>query len=421
MSSTLSVCLSLVALCALARCHHFPHHPTCQDDQKETNHTEAHVLLSQACAKKGASYADFTFRFYKQAVLAEADKNVFFSPLSIATAFAMLAMGAKSATLTQIFEGMGFRLTEVQEEEIHESFHHHIHMMNCPNNKIQTSMGNALFIGTGFQPRQTFLDDVKTFYEAEFFSTDFQNSKEAEKKINGYVAKKTHGKIPKLVTALDPNTLMVLVNYIYFKAYWENPFNPTLTHEEDFLVDEKTSVKVNMMHRDTDYESHYDEQLSCWLVQIPYSGRAKAIFILPNAGKMKQVEAALSKETLCKWEKLLQKRSINLYVPKFSISGSYDVKLLFEKMGITGVFSDRADLSGITGTSGLHVSKAVHKAMLNVHENGTEAAAATAIVVSKLSRPSITLKLNKPFLVMIVDKATRTTIFMGKIVNPTIK
>ncbi|XP_050810444.1 serpin A3-1-like [Gopherus flavomarginatus] len=421
MNSTLSVCLLLAALCALAHCHHFPHHPTCEDDHKDPNHMEEYALLNQACVKQGTSYADFTFRFYKQAVLAEADKNVFFSPISIATAFAMLAMGAKSATRTQIFEGMGFSLTEVQEEDIHESFHHHIHMMNCPNNKIQTSMGNALFIATKFKALEKFLQDVKTFYETEYFPTDFHNSKEAEKKINGYVKKKTHGKIPELVSYLDPNTVMVLVNYIYFKASWENPFDPFHTLEEDFLVDEKNSVKVSMMRRDTDYESHYDDQLSCWLVQIPYNGNAKALFILPDEGKMKQLEAALLKETVCKWEKLLQKRTINLYIPKFSISGSYDVKLLFEKMGITDVFSSHADLSGIAGTSDLHVSQAIHKAVLNVHENGTEAAGATAIVVTKLLRPSTTIKFNRPFVVMIVDKATLSTMFMGKIVNPTIK
>uniref|UniRef100_A0A8C4VMP5 Alpha-1-antiproteinase-like n=1 Tax=Gopherus evgoodei TaxID=1825980 RepID=A0A8C4VMP5_9SAUR len=419
MNSALSVCLLLAALCALAHCHHFPHHPTCEDDHKDPNHMEEYALLNQACVKQGTSYADFTFRFYKQAVLAEADKNVFFSPISIATAFAMLAMGAKSATRTQIFEGMGFSLTEVQEEDIHESFHHHIHMMNCPNNKIQTSMGNALFIATKFKALEKFLQDVKTFYETEYFPTDFHNSKEAEKKINGYVKKKTHGKIPELVSYLDPNTVMVLVNYIYFKGKawtsWENPFDPFHTLEEDFLVDEKTSVKVSMMRRDTDYESHYDDQLSCWLVQIPYNGNAKALFILPDEGKMKQLEAALLKETKSVG------RTLNLYIPKFSISGSYDVKLLFEKMGITDVFSSHADLSGIAGTSDLHVSQAIHKAVLNVHENGTEAAGATAIVVTKLLRPSTTIKFNRPFVVMIVDKATLSTMFMGKIVNPTIK
>ncbi|CAM2116238.1 unnamed protein product [Caretta caretta] len=338
MNSALSVCLLLAAFYALAHCHHFPHHPTCEDDHKVTNHTEEHALLNQACVKQGASYADFTFRFYKQAILVEADKNVFFSPVSIATAFAMLAMGAKSTTRTQIFEGMGFSLTEIQEEEIHESFHHHIHMMNCPNNKIQTSMGNALFIAAEFKALEKFLQDVKTFYETEYFPTNFHNLKEAEKKINGYVEKKTRGKIPELVSSLDPNTVMVLVNYIYFK------------------------------------------------------------------GKAWSTDG-----------------SINLYIPKFSISGSYDVKLLFKKMGITDVFSSLADLSGIAGTSDLYVSKAVHKAVLNVHENGTEAAAATAIAVNKFLHPSTTIKFNRPFVVMIVDKATLSTIFMGKIVNPTIK
>ncbi|KFV42679.1 Alpha-1-antiproteinase 2, partial [Tyto alba] len=364
--------------------------------------------------------ADFVFRFYKQAISKEADKNVFFSPMSISTAFAMLALGAKSTTLTQIFEGLGFDgLTESRIHDIHESFHKVLAVLKCADVNITLNIGNVLFTGIGYEPQETFLQNTKQFYDAEFFSSDFHKPEEAKKKINKYVEEKTKGKIPELIGYFAPNSVLVLVNYIYFKAAWEKFFDPLRTYEHDFLVNANTTVRVKMMQRDSDYDSYYDQDLSCEVVELPYQGTARALLILPDDGKMKQVEDALSKETVCKWDNKLETRRLNLQLPKFSISGSYDVKNLFEEMGITKVFSNSADLSGISGSHDLQVSQAIHKALLEVDEAGTEAAGATAIILTRVLRPSVTIKFNRPFIILISDKKTSTTLFMGKIVNPT--
>ncbi|XP_019374162.1 PREDICTED: alpha-1-antitrypsin-like [Gavialis gangeticus] len=410
-------CLVLVGLYAVANCHHISGKH--KDEKELLEHSGAYDIINQGCPTLGSSYADFTFSFYKQVMLQEPNKNIFFSPISISTAFAMLAVGAKSTTLNQIFVGMGFNLTEVQVEDIHEGFHHLLYMLNKPDNEIEISLGNALFTDRGFRPLEKFLNDIKAFYEAEFLSSNFHNPLEAKKQINDYVEKKTHGKIQNFLARLDPRTVMVLVNYIYFKASWENPFAPIQTTEADFFVDVKTPIKVNMMRQEGEYASYYDKQLFCEVVQIPYHGTAEAILILPDNGKMKEVENVLVKETVCKWRKSLKTRRINLHLPRVSVTGSYDIQQLFEKMGITEVFSSNADLSGINGAHNLQVTKAIHKALLKVHENGTEAAAATAIIISKVHQPSVTIKFNRPFIMLIVDKASATMLFMGKIVNPT--
>ncbi|NXE91630.1 A1AT2 antiproteinase, partial [Menura novaehollandiae] len=363
---------------------------------------------------------DFVFRFYKQATSKEADKNVFFSPMSISTAFAMLAVGAKSTTLSQIFEGMGFdNLTETRIHDIHESFHKVLSVLNCADVNITLNIGNALFTATGYEPQESFLQNTKQFYDADFFSSDFHKPEETKKQINKYVEEKTKGKIPELVGHLDPSTVLVLVNYIYFKAAWEKSFDPLSTYEDDFFVTTNVSVRVNMMQRDSIADSYYDQDLSCKVLELPYQGTARALLILPDDGKMKQVEDALSKETVCKWESKLVTRRINLHLPKFSISGSYDVKNLFQEMGITEVFSGNADLSGISGKHNLQVSQAVHKALLEVDEAGTEAAGATGIIFTRVFYPSVTIKFNRPFIILISDKQTSTTLFMGKIVDPT--
>ncbi|NXR81193.1 AACT protein, partial [Pycnonotus jocosus] len=363
--------------------------------------------------------ADFVFRFYKQASSKEADENVFFSPMSISTAFAILAVGAKSTTLSQIFEGLGFEnVTETRTNDVHESFHKVLSVLNCGDVNMALNIGNALFIATGYEPEESFLQNTKEFYDADFFSTAFHEP-EATNQINKYIKEKTKGKIPELVSHLDPTTVLVLVNYIYFKAAWEKPFVPSRTHEDDFFVNKNAAVRVKMMHREGPSTIYYDRDLSCMVVELPYEGTARALLILPNDGKMKQVEDALSKETVCKWDSKLVSRRLNLELPKFSISGSYDVKTLFEQMGITEVFSGNGDLSGISGNHNLQVSQAIHKALLEVDEDGTEAVAATAIMSTRGFRPSSTIKFNRPFLILISDKQTSTTLFMGKIVNPT--
>ncbi|NXS15492.1 SPA3F inhibitor, partial [Mystacornis crossleyi] len=364
--------------------------------------------------------ADFAFRFYKQATSKEADKNVFFSPLSISTAFAMLAVGAKSTTLFQILGGLGFDdVTETRIHDIHESFHKVLSVLNCADVNTTLNIGNTLFTATGYEPQESFLQNSKQFYDADLFSSDFHKPEEAKKQINKYVEEKTKGKIPELVGHLDPSTVLVLVNYIYFKAAWEKSFDPLRTYEEDFFVSTNASVRANMMQRDGISNSYYDQDLSCVVVELPYQGTARALLILPDDGKMKQVEDALSKETVCKWDSKLVTRRLNLQLPKFSISGSYDVKTLFEQMGITEVFSSNADLSGISGNHDLQVSQAIHKALLEVDESGTEAAGATAIIFTRGSYTFPTIKFNRPFIILISDKQTDITLFMGKIVDPT--
>ncbi|XP_010010307.1 PREDICTED: alpha-1-antitrypsin-like [Nestor notabilis] len=385
-----------------------PHHSQAEGENL------AHVKIAP-------NNADFAFRFYKQAREEAGNKNIFFSPLSISTAFAMLSLGARSNTLNQLHKGLAFSLTEMEEPEIHEGFHHVLQLLNDPHREVQLNMGNAVFISDQLKLLQKFLDDVTYFYYSEAISSNFQNSLEAIKEINKYIETKTRGKIVDLLKNLDSDTVVVLVNYIFFKGYWEKPFNNLYTRDDDFFLDAKNSVKVKMMHQNKGFNIHRDENLSCWVVEIPYKGNATSLFILPDEGTMQQVEDALLKETVYNWMQSLKKRKIYLDLPKFSISSAYDVKSLFEKMGVTELFSDQADLSGVAEKTLLKVSKAIHKAMVDVSENGTEAAAVTLIEMVPLSAefpPPPHIRFNRPFLMMIIDKITHSILFMGKIVNP---
>ncbi|XP_010204422.1 alpha-1-antiproteinase 2 [Colius striatus] len=395
---------------------------TDHNNRHEPNEPKPHMHHggeAVACLKLVPNNADFAFELFKEVALEAPNENIFFSPVSISSAFAMLALGARSTTQTQILEGLTFNLTEIQEKEIHEGFHNLIHMLSDPENGVQLNMGNAIFLTEKLKPLKKFLDDAEALYQLEAFTTDFKNPTEAEEQINDYIERKTYGKIKNLIKDMDPQTVMILTSFVFFKGNWEKPFKPEHTEEREFFVDAKTTVKVPMMHQIGRFDFYFDKELSCTVVRLHYNGSATAFLVLPAEGKMKQLEQTLVKEIIQEWSDHLFQRLVSLYFPKFSISGSYEITKTLSKMGIVDVFTDHADLSGITGTSELKVSKVVHKAAVDVDERGSEAAAGTAGEIMQLSLPPI-IEFNRPFLMLIFDRDTNSTLFIGKIVNPTV-
>uniref|UniRef100_A0A452TC04 Alpha-1-antitrypsin-like n=1 Tax=Ursus maritimus TaxID=29073 RepID=A0A452TC04_URSMA len=310
-----------------------------------------------ACHKIAPNLADFAFSMYRQVAHESNKTNIFFSPVSIATAFALLSLGAKGDTHSQIMKGLGFNLTERAEGEVHRAFQQLLHTLNHPDNQLQLTAGNGLFISENIKLLNKFLEDVKSLYHSEAFSINFGDTEAAKKQINDYVEKGTQGKIVDLVQDLDKATVFALVNYIFFKGKWEKPFEAEHTSVEDFHVDEHTTVQVPMMSRLGMFDVHHCEKLSSWVLLMDYVGNATAIFLLPDQGKMQQLEDTLTKEVLAKFLEHRHTRSASLRLPKMSISGTYDLKTILSKMGITKVFSTEAELSGITEKEPLKLSK----------------------------------------------------------------
>ncbi|XP_063097675.1 serpin A9 [Cavia porcellus] len=365
---------------------------------------------------------NFAFHLYRRLALHSPSRNVFFSPVSISTSLAMLSLGGYSATKAQILRTLGFNLTVTPESAIHQGFQHLVHALNAPNTELDLRMGSALFVKKGLQLQASFLDRAKRLYGSKVFSMDFSNAFSVQR-INRYVEKETKGKVTNLIRDLDPLTAMVLVNHILFKAKWMKPFNPADTHRSfPFLVDKQTTVHVPMMQQMETFAFGVDPQLNCSVLQMDYKGDTRALFVLPGEGRMRQLEKALSTRLLRRWSHLLQKRQIEVFIPKFSISASYNLETILPKMGIRDAFGKNADFSGITKTGFLQVSKATHKAVLDIGEEGTEAAAATAtkLIVRSKDRPfSTVLRLDKPFIVILMKEDINSPLFIGKIENPT--
>ncbi|CAM5151883.1 unnamed protein product [Natator depressus] len=366
--------------------------------------------------KVGRSICQFAFSFYKEAYFQRNNRNVIFSPTSISTAFAMLTLGAKSETLQQILSVLQFKPNEIQQREIHEGFRQLMQTLNRQNANLQLDMGNVLFVKDQLKLQQKFLNNLNNFYSGEAFSENFRNVRLVQQKINNYIENKTHGKIVNLLNNLDPVTEILLISYIYLKATWNKTFNPKYTRDDDFFVDGNTVVKVPMMFRLGIYKHTYDDQLSSTVVQMDYKEEStKAYFILPDEGQMRKLENGLSCESLSKWRKLLSESSVNLYLPRFSVDGKFDLKQILYRMGIRNLFANEADLSGITGLPRHRISEAIHQATVNVDENGTEASAASAMEIVPMAVPA-TIRFNRPF--MMIISSNNNILFMGKIMNP---
>uniref|UniRef100_A0A287AVA9 Serpin domain-containing protein n=1 Tax=Sus scrofa TaxID=9823 RepID=A0A287AVA9_PIG len=350
-----------------------------------------------------SSNTDFAFSLYKQLVSLDPNKNVIFSPLSVSIALAFLSLGARGSTLTELLEGLKFNLTKTPEAEIHQGFQHLLRALSQPSNLLQLNVGNAMFVDERLKLLDKFVQDARELYFSEAFSISFKDSDAAVEFINNYVKNKTKGKIVDLFKQLSPDTVLVLVNCIYFKAKWKTPFDPSFTTEADFHVSKNRTVR----------------ELACTVVELPYTSNDSALFILPDDGRMAAVEAQLLPETLRRWRDSLHQRRITaLHLPRFSVSGDYTLHDILPHLGIKKVFSHQADLSGITDQARLKVSQVVHRAVLDVDEEGTEGAAATGISIELTSIEFLTVHFNRPFLFSIIHKDTQSIIFSGKVTDP---
>ncbi|XP_045307919.1 plasma serine protease inhibitor isoform X1 [Leopardus geoffroyi] len=362
---------------------------------------------------------DFAFDLYRALATAAPDQNIFFSPLSISVSLAMLSLGARSDTKAQILEGLGLGPQAGSEQGLHNSFRQLLGELTRPRKGLRLNLGNALFISPAVPVQDAFLSAVRTLYLADTVPAHFGDPAGAQKQINDYVAKQTEGKIVDLVKDLDSTEVMVMVNYIFFKAKWETSFDHKNTHKQDFHVTSETVVQVPMMKHKDLYYYFLDRSLSCRVVGVPYQGDVTALFVLPSQGRMGRLENGLNEKTLRTWLKMSTKRQLELYLPKLSIEGSYQLEKVLPKLGISDVFTSHADLTGITNHSNIQVSEMVHKAVVEVDESGTKAAAATETVFMFRSAPVSSPKviLNRPFLMLIVENFTNI-LFLGKVAHP---
>jgi len=350
--------------------------------------------------------------------------NLFFSPESISTAFAMAYAGARGETATQMAHVFHYTLPQ---ERLHPAVGALLAGMNGAHDGYELHVADALWAQQNATFLPAYLNLVKTDYGAGFRQVNFKTSPESVRAtINAWVAQETNNKIQNLLGpgTVTPATLLVLTNAIYFKGSWLDPFNKNYTEKDDFHLSAKQTVQTPMMDRMGSY-NYYDGG-TFQEVELPYQGNELSMVVLlpKTIDGLPALEKSLTAANLSAWlNKLAPAPKVNLELPVFTMTESFDLGGILSAMGMPQAFSGTADFSGMTGKPLFQISRAVHKAYVDVNETGTEAAAATAMMMVGASQAEekeiISFDADHPFLFLIRDTTTGSILFLGRLADPT--
>ena len=348
--------------------------------------------------------------------------NLFFSPYSISTALAMTYAGARGDTATQMAQTLHFPLAG---ERLHEAFAALGRLLNAVQERgdVLLSVANALWPQAGYHFLASFLDLVKRFYGLSITPLDFAEPDKARAQINAWVEEETGDKIKELIRPgmLDSLTRLVLTNAIYFKGNWAHPFDRAKTKQAPFWLTAKRAVDVPMMAQKQDFE--YAETAELQMLSLPYVGGALSmVLLLPREmDGLARLEDALTTENLKAWGRYLSSREVEVFLPRFELGSTFNLSGVLTGMGMRDAFGEEADFSGMTGGRDLYISEVVHKAYVAVNEEGTEAAAATAVLMARMALPPCpaTFKADHPFIFLIRDNFVGGILFLGRVVAPT--
>jgi serpin B len=351
--------------------------------------------------------------------------NLFFSPESISTAFAMAFAGARGSTASEMAATFHFALPP---DRLHPAMAELLSGLNSEHPGYQLRVANALWAEKDFRFLDDFLKLTTSDYGAGFNRVDFEAAPEAVRgTINQWVEQKTEEKIKDLLPAgsINATTRLVLTNAIYFKGDWQSPFKKATTVEEDFHLSAARTVKTSLMHLTARF--NYFNGGTFQALDIPYkSGELSMVVLLPNDVEgLAALEKLLTADALKQWLGQLRGGSrVNLTLPKFKMTESFQLSKTLSELGMGEAFQkNAADFSAMTGKRDLWISAAIHKAYIDVDEEGTEAAAATGIEMrsSAVARvqPPIVFRADHPFLFLIRDNKSGGVLFMGRVADPT--
>jgi serpin B len=367
----------------------------------------------------------FALDLYR-ALTEEENGNLFYSPYSISAALAMTYAGARSETEGEMAEVLHFTLPQ---DRLHPAFNFLDLSLSSRGADLEDEEGsgfrlniaNSLWGQRDYEFLTDFLDLLAENYGAGLRVLDFAADPEkARQVINDWVLDQTEEKIEDLIPQgiLDGATRLVLTNAIYFNAKWRLPFQESGTEDGAFNLLDGSLVTVPMMVQTASFR--YTEGDDYQVVELPYLGDELAMVIfLPAEGEFEAFEEALSAEQVSEILRGLENASVNLTMPKFEFESDFSLGQVLIDMGMLSAFGDGADFSGMDGTLNLAIEDVVHKAFVSVDEAGTEAAAATAVVmVEKAMMDIVEMRIDRPFIFMIRDFQTDTILFLGRVTNP---
>nr|XP_048299682.1 serpin B12 isoform X2 [Myodes glareolus] len=416
-----------------------------------------------------AANSKFCFDFFQKISKDDIHKNIFVCPLSLSAAFGMVRLGARGDSARQIDEVLHFselstngsqepndpcsksrrealsdsslegqkQAPASQERQANEN-----ELLACYFGKLLSrldrakmyytlSMANRLYGEQGFPICPEYFDGVTKFYHTTVESVDFrEDTEKSRQEINFWVESQCQGKIKELFSkeAIDDSTVLVLVNAVYFKAKWEKEFDCENTVDAPFSLSENEKKTVKMMNQKGKFRIGFIEELQAQILEMKYTmGKLSMLVLLPscsedNVKSLQELENKINHEKIMSWSSSenMPEKSVAISFPQFIMEDSYDLNSVLQDMGIKDIFDEsKADLSGISKSPNLYLSRIIHKSFVEVDEMGTEAAAASGAVAAEKALPSwVEFNANHPFLFFIRHNPTHTILFCGRVYSP---
>lgn len=367
----------------------------------------------------------FAVDLYAQ--LSKQPGNLFFSPESISTAFGMAYAGARGQTATQMQQVFHFTLPP---DRLHPAMGALLAGMNAQHKDYELHVADALWAQQDSNFEESYLKLVQSDYGAGLHKVNFKISPDTVRTtINAWVEKQTNDKITNLLGpgVLNSSTRLVLTNAIYFKGVWQDPFDAQATQKDEFHLSATQWVMAPMMHRTGGYR-YYDGG-TFQALELPYAGNEISMVVLlpKDTGGLTTLEQAFTSGVAGEWiQKLEPVDKVILTLPSFTMTQQFELSNALSAMGMAQAFSVSADFSGMTGKPEFSISAAIHKAYIDVNEKGTEAAAATAVVMYATAMrreapepPPVVFRADHPFLFILLDTRSGSMLFLGRVADPT--
>jgi serpin B len=380
------------------------------------------AALAQAVAGTTAFALDL-----HRALAATTDGNLFFSPQSVAFALSMAYAGAAGETAAAFEETLHVSIPEAAHHRAMNDLSRQLASRGegatgTDGQPFRLRLVNQLFAQRNFPFEAPFLDVLAAEYGADVRLMDFAGAPEPSRAaINGWVAEATEDRIPHLLPegTIDTETVAVLVNAIYFSAAWATQFRPADTEPRSFTLLDGSTRAVPTMHA-PDLPARFAHEEGVDVVELPYDGGELSMLLLvPPVAELASFEAALTAERLDALVGALEPQHLALSMPRFEVRTSASLEPPLSALGLGIAFTDAADLSRMSTAASLVITDVVHEAFVKVDESGTEAAAATAVIVGVTSVPQIRpVTVDRPFLFLVRDDATGTVVFLGRVVAP---
>lgn len=356
-------------------------------------------------------------------LIGENDGNLFYSPYSISIALAMTYAGANGETKTQMADTLKYSLPDGELHAVFNYIDQRLNSLSSGDYDVELNVVNSIWGQNEYEFLDEFLDTLAENYGAGLRLLDFEKSAEqARQVINDWVSDNTNDRIKDLIPkgGVSSDTRLVLTNAIYFNASWANPFSEELTQDGAFTLLNGSQVTAEMMQQ-VEYFNYFDAD-GYKVIELPYEGEELSMYIIiPDEGSFTEFEQSFNASIISSVSENLESKNINLTLPKFNFESSFNLNEALGALGMPLAFSGSADFSKINGGRDLAISNVFHKSFISTDEAGTEAAAATAVVIELTAAPEppINVSIDSPFIFTITDNETGTNIFLGRILDPT--